>query len=123
MPKPVMDVGKRWASVTCLGRESKDITGYDSEGMEYEQRVIMLMLQCDCGRRFDMPESEFTGTRKHQDCGCGAGLVAVQGMHTLPLRIPVPMMMLVKARCRDGQCTATQWIRDAIQEKLNRTHK
>ena len=87
--------GQVWARVKCLRvvdtTREREWEGGGSETFSYKAYV----LQCECGKEFEVLDMEFKGKRATKDCGCG--LSREDNTHVVvTVTVPLPTHRLLK---------------------------
>lgn len=93
--------GEKWGAVECVDvcKAERQMWGRGADNEPYVAEtytVNVLVLKCECGKRFEVEKKGFLGRRRTQDCGCGAAGLR-RGKKVLMLTyMPTPLLNLLK---------------------------
>lgn len=117
----VLEIGENFGAMTVIDLSIRE-DSFFIDGIEFEQNFKFYVLKCDCGKVKEFRADRFLGKRKTQDCGCGRGWMR-EPKEDLLLRIPVTLANRARALAKQSGGNLSQWIRNAMQERLDRIDK
>ena len=84
--------GEEWAWLKCVDIKKKKVyTPWPRGGGGETVETVMLILECECGNKFQIEQDKFSCKRKFGDCGCGG---STEEVITKPKTIVMPLKFM-----------------------------